>query len=79
MGLSIGLYTLNFDMARFKQSKGVTEKMLNAIMTVNDMETIEKNKGVKNKPMISPSSASHLNPYIANAWLFDGLKEKKKN
>ena len=31
MGLAIGLYTLNFDMARFKQNKGVTEKMLNAI------------------------------------------------
>jgi hypothetical protein len=78
MGMSLGLYVLNFDMARFKQSKGVTEKMLNAIMNINDMKTIENNKGIKNKPMISPNSSSSLNPYIANSWLFIGLNEKKK-
>lgn len=86
MGLSIGLYVLNFDMARFKQSKGVTEKMLNAIITINDVKEIEKrvNSGntktinYKNKPAISPNSTSPLNPYAANAWLFNGLKEKKK-
>lgn len=74
MGLSIGLYVLNFDMARFKQSKGVTEKMLNAIMTINDMKEIEK----KNKPMMSPTSKSNLNPYQANSWLFNGLEKKKQ-
>jgi len=79
MGLSIGLYVLNFDMVRFKQSKGITEAMLNAIITVNDINNIESRKGFKNKPMISPNSVSPLNPYQANAWLFDGLKEKKKN
>jgi hypothetical protein len=78
MGLAIGLYTLNFDMARFKQSKGITEHMLNAIITNNDISEIEKNKGYKNKPMISPNSVSPLNPYQANAWLFQGLSEKKK-
>jgi hypothetical protein len=79
MGLSIGLYVLNFDMVRFKQSKGITEAMLNAIITVNDIKDIEGRKGFKNKPMISPNSVSPLNPYQANAWLFDGIKEKKKN
>jgi hypothetical protein len=79
MGLSISLYVLNFDMARFKQSKGVTEKMLNAIMNVNDINEIEKNKGYKNKPMISPNSVSPLNPYISHSWLFKGLGEKKKS
>jgi len=79
MGLSIGLYVLNFDMARYKQSKSMTEKMLNAIVTVNDIKEIEKKKDIKNRPMISPSSASPLNPYIAHSWLFNGLDKKKKN
>jgi hypothetical protein len=78
MGLSIGLYVLNFDMARFKQSKGVTEKMLNAIITNNDISEIGKRSDVKNKPLISPNSVSSLNPYQANAWLFSGLTVKKK-
>jgi len=86
MGLSIGLYVLNFDMARFKQSKGITEKMINAIMTVNDMDEMRRRKlqedidnGVKpkpNNPMISPNSSNPMNPYMANSWLFDGIKQK---
>ena len=79
MGLALGLYVLNFDMARFKQNKGVTEKMLNAIITVNDIKEIEKDKGFKNKPMISPNSVSPLNPYLVNGWLFKDLDKKKKN
>ena len=47
MGLAIGLYVLNFDMARFKQSKGITEKMLNAIMTVHDIDNLKKRQDVK--------------------------------
>jgi hypothetical protein len=86
MGLSIALYVLNYDMARYKQSKGITEKMINAILTVNDFQEMEKrmNSGntqtnkFKNRPMISPNSSSPLNPYMANAWLFDGLKDKNK-
>jgi hypothetical protein len=87
MGMSTGLYVLNYDMARFKQSKGITEKMLNSIITINDFKEIEKrmNSGdtktisYKNKPVISPKSMSALNPYISNMWLFDGLKDKKKS
>jgi len=78
MGLALGLYVLNFDMARFKQSKGIAEKMLNAIMTVHDIKDIEARNKVKYKPMISPNSTSQLNPYGANEWLFSGLKEKKR-
>jgi hypothetical protein len=78
MGLSIGLYVLNFDMARYKQSKGITEHMLNAIITNNDISEMRKKMDIKNKPMISPNSVSPLNPYGANAWLFDGIKDKKK-
>jgi hypothetical protein len=79
MGLSLGLYVLNFDMARYKQNKGITEKMLNAIITVNDIKEIEKGRSYKNKPLISPNSTSSLNPYMSNAWLFNGLGGKKKN
>jgi len=83
MGLSIGLYVLNFDMVRYKQSKGITEKMLNAIITNNEMGEIGRrlnSGGTKtHRPMISPNSVSPLNPYISHSWLFDGLKEKKKN
>jgi hypothetical protein len=90
MGLSIGLYVLNFDMVRYKQSKGITEHMLNAIMTVNDMKEMDKrhatgntlsirDTSIKNKPMFSPSNPSPLNPYGGNAWLFDGINGKKKN
>jgi hypothetical protein len=86
MGLSIALYVLNYDMARYKQSKGITEKMLNAIMTVNDFAEMDKrmNSGntktqnYKNKPMISPDSVSPLNPYGVNSWLFNGIKDKNK-
>lgn len=87
MSLAIILYVLNFDMARFKQSKGITEKMLNAIITINDIEEMKKreNSGntksvtYKNKPLISPNSVSPLNPYQSYGWLFKGLDKKKKN
>lgn len=78
MGLATGLYVLNFDMVRYKQSKGMAEKMLNAIMTVNDINEIEKQSKFKHKPMISPNSTSQLNPYGANEWLFSGLNKKNK-
>jgi hypothetical protein len=71
MGLSIGLYVLNFDMAKFKQNKNILEKMLNAIITNNDIAEMSKTK-----PMISPSSISQHNPYGVNAWLFGGIKCK---
>ncbi len=76
MGLSIGLYVLNFDMAKFKQSKSVTEKMLNAIMTNNDVKDINARREYNNKPNISVNSTSMLNPYGVNAWLFQGIKKK---
>jgi hypothetical protein len=83
MGLSIGLYVLNFDMARYKQSKSITEHMLNAIINVNEMNEIGKKiatGGTKTyKPMISPDSVNPLNPYGVNAWVFKGIREKKKN
>ena len=78
MGLSIGLYVLNFDMARFKQSKGITEKMLNAIITNNDVNEMKLKSENKNQPIISVDSVSPLNPYGVNAWLFNGIKDKNK-
>jgi len=78
MGLAIGLFVLNFDMARFKQSKGVTEKMLNSILTINDMKEIGAKKKLNNRPMFTADGANPLNPYGANEWLFQGIKDKNK-
>ena len=52
--------------------------MLNAILTVNDISEIGKKQDIKNRPVISPNSSSPLNPYIANAWLFNGIIDKNK-
>ena len=76
MGLAVGLYVVNYDMARFRVSKGVSEKILNAMITSNEVKEREMKDGVKNKPRISPSSTSPLNPYIAHSWLFHGIKPK---
>jgi hypothetical protein len=78
MGLAIGLYVLNFDMRKFKQSKGINEKMLSAIITNNTLAEMAMKKEVKNRPMISVDSVNPLNPYGANAWLFKDLKKKNK-
>lgn len=79
MGLAIGLYVLNFEMARFKQSKGISEKMLNSIITNNTIKEMEMNKvRPKNQPAKVPRTFSTPNPYGANAWLFDGMYGKKK-
>ena len=78
MGLAIGLFVLNFDMAKFKQSKGVTEKMLNSILTINDMKEIGAKKKLNNRPMFTADGANPLNPYGANEWLFQGITDKTK-
>jgi len=76
MGLAIGLYVLNFELAKFKQSKGISEKMVKAIITNNDIGDIGERNVNRRKPMISPDSTNPLNPYAANEWLFQGLKKK---
>lgn len=78
MGLAIALYVLNYDMAKFKQNKTQTEKMLNAMMTVNDITKKELERGERNKPIITSNNSSHISPYITNSWLFGGLDKKKK-
>lgn len=91
MGLSIGLYVLNFDMTRFQQNKGATKKMLDAMLTVNDEEYMMRRKNIEDekerienenkrgrkKPKEPPRHPnSDLNPYLTHSWLFDGLNEK---
>jgi len=75
MGLATGLYVLNFDMAKFKQSKGITEKMLKSILTINDIKDIESRQKIKRKPMFGAGSSNPENPYGANDWLFQGIKQ----
>ena len=74
MGLSIGLYVQSFDISRFRQSKDVYEKMLNAMITNNDVtERIRNNKEHTQTKKISNNQT--LNTYIINSWLFDGIKK----
>jgi len=77
MGVAIGLYALNFDMKRYKDSAAKTKKMIETMLNINDHDKMTMKKlEAKNKPMVSQSSSYHLNPYIANAWLFENLKKK---
>lgn len=78
MGLAIGLFVLNFDMAKFKQSKGITEKMLKSILTINDITDIGNERKIKKKPMFTADGVDPLNPHGVNAWLFNGIKDKNK-
>jgi len=78
MGLAIGLFVLNFDMARFKQNRGINEKMIKGILTLNDIEKIGKDKKVNNKSIFDRNDTNSLNPYGENSWLFKGIKGTNK-
>lgn len=77
MGLSIGLFVINFDMAKFKQSKSMTEKMLNALLTNNSINESTIQTKPKFKPPVNNSFNSSMNPYVVHNWLFKGLDKKK--
>jgi len=78
------LYVLNFDMARFRQNKGATKKMLDAMLMANDPEKmaemkkkLEDDKEKKNIPILSKNKGNpDLQKHVANAWLFNGIKQK---
>lgn len=75
MGLSIGLYVINYDMVKGNRGKSFDEKMLNAMLSSNDVERMNKERGIV-KPKYDRYNANNpMNPYIANAWLFQGLKK----
>jgi len=74
MALAIGLYTLNYDMIKYKKDKKIDEILLNAIITTNDINNNSLKSNNQYKPMISTSDISSINPYIVNSWLFKKLK-----
>jgi hypothetical protein len=77
MGVAIAVYVLNFDMKRYKDSAEKSKKMIEAMLNINDHDKMKlKQMEAKNRPMTSPNSSYHLNPYLANAWLFENLKKK---
>lgn len=76
MGISIGLYVLNFDMAKFNRSKISTEKLLNAMLSANDVKKHERKN--KTKPLVSSINSPELNMHLTNSWLFAGLGKKKR-
>ncbi len=76
MGLSIGLYVINYEMVRGNRTKSFDEKMLNALLTTNDINRINKEKGIITKPKMNINPNHPLNPYLINNWLFYGMKPK---
>jgi hypothetical protein len=82
IGLAVGLYVINFEMVRYRQSKGMTEKMLNAFINSNDVnEAVVKDKK-KYEPMFKaePNVDSVLGQYLKYSWLFGDkhLKGRRK-
>jgi len=79
MGLACGIYTASFDMAKYKQDKGVTEKMIDGMMTTKQVEEYERKKGKKEKPLIprQPRMTPGLQQHMDNNWLFKDLYGKK--
>jgi len=75
MGLSIGLYTISFDIVRFKQSKTTTENMLKALITANDVNEYAAENKIK--PTVSSLNSPQLNKHLMNDWLFKGLDKRK--
>jgi len=78
MSLATGLYVLNFDMAKFRQNKGATKKMLDAMININDPEKLKElakkyDKGNEKKLPPTRTSNSDLRNYSSNAWLFKDL------
>jgi len=70
MGMAIGLYVLSFDTKRFnKKDNEKTKKMMNAILTMNDINEINKDK-----PKPIPKIAYGYNPMKEFSWVFKGLK-----
>ncbi|MFW6246606.1 MAG: terminase large subunit domain-containing protein [bacterium] len=76
MGLATGLYVLNFDMMRFKQSKTQTQKMLNALITNNDVSERELKNNTK--PIIPRDSSNSMNPYAVHSWVFGDLNKHQR-
>ena len=75
MGLSIGLFVINYEMVRGNRTKSFDEKMLNAFLTSNDINGHNKEQGTY-KPKYNINPNHPLNPYITNSWLFYGMKPK---
>jgi hypothetical protein len=71
VALAMGVYVFSYDIRSVGMSIEKTKKMLTAITsTVSDYNT--GNQTINNTTLVDPS-----NPYVANGWLFRGLKGMK--
>jgi hypothetical protein len=71
VALAMGVYVFSYDIRSVGMSIEKTKKMLTAITsTLSDYNT--GNKTINNTTLVDPS-----NPYVANGWLFRGLKGMK--
>ena len=82
IGMGVGVYVLNFDMNSFAFDNEKTKKILDAFLKLNNDEIVEKPENVKyNKTLDSKRPdfrTNRANPYGSNAWLFKGLKDKRR-
>ena len=70
MGMAIGVYTINFDMKKYKVNDESTKDMINTMLKINNNERL---KSKNNRPSLFDREFN--NPYGANAWLFKGLNK----
>lgn len=75
MGMATFLYVLAYDKERYKQSKITTEKMLNSMLTNNEVDEMIRRRP-EHKPFLRNSNIDPNNPYYVNKWLFAGLDRK---
>lgn len=76
MGMACFLYVLTYDQQKYKQSKETTEKILNSMMSNNDVDELRRKK-VDDKPLLGSRNVDPNNPYHVHGWLFSNLKKKK--
>ena len=72
MGMAIGVYTINFDMKKYKIDNNSSKEMIDTMLNINNKQHLQSKKD--SKPSLFDRGFN--NPYGANAWLFNGLKNR---
>lgn len=80
MGFALGLYVINFDLAKYKTDPERDKKMIDSIIVVtsnnqqlNHEKKLEEFNNRNNNTKTPDYRVSRHNPYGANAWLFKNL------
>jgi hypothetical protein len=73
MGMACFLFVLTYEKDKYKQNKESTKKMLDSMLTNNDVDNFIRNRP-DNNPLNGFRTIDPNNPYHVNQWLFKGLK-----